>query len=85
MLDSEISRIAAINWRDDYLVKMSDYESLGIQEYWIVDYLGIGGRRYIGNLKQPTLTICTLIDGEYELQQFRGRDRLLSPTFPNLA
>jgi Uma2 family endonuclease len=25
------------------------------------------------------------IDGEYELQPFRGSDRLLSPTFPSLA
>jgi len=65
---------------------MADYESLGIQEYWIVEhYLGIGGRRYIGNLKQPTLTVCTLVDGEYELQQFRGSDRLISPIFPGLA
>jgi len=79
-----VVEVVSTNWRDDYLVKMADYESLGIQEYWIVDYLGIGGRRYIGNPKQPTLTVCTLVEGEYELQQFRGSDRLLSPTFPNL-
>ena len=63
---------------------MSDYESIGIDEYWIIDYLGIGGRRYIGSPKQPTFTVCTLVDGEYEMQQFRGSDRILSVTFPGL-
>ncbi|MGF1460042.1 MAG: Uma2 family endonuclease [Leptolyngbyaceae cyanobacterium] len=77
-----VVEVVSTNWRDDYLVKMADYEALGVQEYWIVDYLGIGGRRYIGNPKQPTLTVCTLVDGEYELQQFRSEDRILSPTFP---
>jgi Uma2 family endonuclease len=79
-----VVEVVSTNWRDDYAVKISDYENLGIQEYWIVDYLGIGGRRYIGNPKRPTLTICTLVDGEYELQQFRGSDRILSPTFFDL-
>jgi Uma2 family endonuclease len=76
--------VVSTNWRDDYLIKMADYESLGIQEYWIVDYLGIGGRRYIGSPKQPTITICNLVDGEYELQQFRGNECIQSPTFPDL-
>ena len=66
------------------LVKMADHESLGIQEYWIVDYLGLGGRRYIGSPKQPTITICNLVDGEYDLQQLRRDDRIQSPTFPEL-
>jgi Uma2 family endonuclease len=47
--------------------------------------LGLGGRRYIGSPKQPTLSVYTLVDGEYEGQQFRGSDRILSPTFPNLT
>jgi Uma2 family endonuclease len=76
--------VTSTNWRTDYLIKLADYEAFGIPEYWIVDYLGIGGRRYIGSPKQPTLTVCTLVDGEYELSQFRGRDRILSVTFPDL-
>ncbi len=71
-------------WRDDYLTKLGDYEALGIQEYWIVDYLGIGGRRYIGSPKQPTLTVCTLVEGEYELKQYRTGDRIVSSAFPSL-
>ncbi|WP_349262733.1 Uma2 family endonuclease [Allocoleopsis sp.] len=76
--------VVSTNWRDDYLVKLADYEAFGIQEYWLADYLGIGGRRYIGSPKQPTFTVCTLVDGEYEMQQFRGSDRIISPTFSEL-
>jgi Uma2 family endonuclease len=42
------------------------YETLGIAEYWIIDYAGLGGIRHIGKPKQPTPTIATLIEGEYE-------------------
>lgn len=79
-----VVEVVSTNWRDDYLMKLGDYEALGIQEYWIVDYLGIGGRRYIGSPKQPTFTVCTLVDGEYEMQQFRGNDHFFSPTFPDM-
>jgi Uma2 family endonuclease len=77
--------VVSTNWRDDYAVKMTDYESLGIQEYWVVDYAGLGGRRFIGNPKQPTLSLCDLVDGEYQITQFRGDELIYSPTFPNLA
>lgn len=77
--------VVSTNWRDDYLFKLADYEALGIQEYWIVDYLGIGGRRYIGSPKQPTFTLCNLVEGEYELQQFRGDAPIISPTLPNFS
>jgi Uma2 family endonuclease len=79
-----ILEVVSSNWQDDYSHKLVDYEALGIPEYWIADYLGIGGRRYIGNPKQPTFTVCVLVEGEYELQQFRGSDRIISPTFPEL-
>jgi Uma2 family endonuclease len=80
-----IVEVVSTNWRDDYFTKLGEYEALGIQEYWIVDYAALGGRRFIGNPKQPTLTVCQLVDGEYELHQFRAGDRLISPTFPDLT
>jgi Uma2 family endonuclease len=80
-----VVEVVSTNWRNDYLIKLADYETLGIQEYWIIDYLGIGGRRYIGSPKQPTFTVCNLVDGEYELQQFRGNDPIISPLFPQLS
>jgi Uma2 family endonuclease len=88
-----IVKVVSTNWQDDYLTKLRDYEALGIPEYWIVDYAALGGRRFIGNPKQPTVSVYTLIDGEYDVQQFREgdslsetlRERILSPTFPDLA
>ncbi|MEM8638863.1 MAG: Uma2 family endonuclease [Cyanobacteria bacterium P01_G01_bin.54] len=80
-----VVEVVSTNWRDDYALKLSDYEGMGIQEYWIIDYLGLGGRRYIGSPKQPTFTVCKLVEGEYELQQFRGSQRILSEIFPDLS
>jgi Uma2 family endonuclease len=80
-----ILEVVSLNWRDDYFKKFADYEALGIQEYWIVDYAALGGRRFLGNPKQPTLFVCSLVDGEYDVQAFRGSDRIFSPTFPELT
>jgi len=58
---------------------------MGIREYWIVDYATFGSKVLIGEDKQPTITIYSLNDeGEYRGQQFRGGDRIYSPTFPDL-
>ncbi len=79
-----IVEVVSTNWRDDYGYKLVDYEALGISEYWIADYLGLGGRRYIGNPKQPTFFVHHLVDGEYQVSQFRGSDKIVSPIFPEL-
>lgn len=76
--------VVSTNWRDDYLTKLRDYEEIGIPEYWIVDYLALGGSRYIGSPKQPTISIYQLIDGEYQVRQFQENDWIESPTFPEL-
>ncbi|MEG4534763.1 Uma2 family endonuclease [Microcoleus sp. D2_18a_D3] len=77
--------VVSTNWRDDYFFKASDYEEMGIPEYWIVDYLGLGGRKFIGNPKQPTLSIYQLVDGEYQVKQFRGSETVESLAFPELS
>jgi Uma2 family endonuclease len=76
--------VVSTNWQDDYLTKLAEYEKLGIPEYWIVDYFGLGGRRYIGNPKRPTISVYQLVDGEYIVSLFRENDRIESPTFPEL-
>ncbi|NEP86184.1 MAG: Uma2 family endonuclease [Okeania sp. SIO2C2] len=76
--------VVSTNWQDDYLIKLAEYERLGINEYWIVDYLGLGGRRYIGDPKQPTISVCNLVESEYAINLFRGQDVVSSPTFPEL-
>jgi Uma2 family endonuclease len=76
--------VVSTNWQDDYAIKQVAYQALGIQEYWIVDYLGLGGRTFIGHPKQPTISVYYLVDGEYDLHQFRGSELIQSPTFPEL-
>ena len=79
-----VIEVVSTNWRDDYAHKMIDYEALSIPEYWIVDYLGLGGSRYIGYPKQPTLSVYQLVDGEYQIKLFRGDERIESAVFPEL-
>jgi Uma2 family endonuclease len=79
-----VIEVVSTNWRDDYHKKLAEYEQMGIVEYWIVDYAGLGGRVFIGNPKQPTISIYYLIDEEYQVSQFRDDDSIISPTFPDL-
>ncbi|MCC5638270.1 Uma2 family endonuclease [Nostoc sp. CHAB 5844] len=79
-----VAEVVSSNWQNDYARKLEDYAVLGIPEYWIADYAGLGGTRHIGKPKQPTLSICRLVNGEYEIQQFRGNQTIVSLTFPNL-
>ncbi|MEM9815297.1 MAG: Uma2 family endonuclease [Cyanobacteria bacterium P01_D01_bin.6] len=80
-----VIEVVSTNWRDDYGKKLVDYEALGIPEYWIVDYLGLGGRRYIGTPKRPTLSIYQLMDDEYQVSQYRGDQPIKSRVFPELS
>lgn len=79
-----IAEVVSSNWQNDYARKVEDYAVLGIPEYWIADYAGLVGTRHIGKPKQPTLSICTLVNGEYEIQQLRGNQTIVSFTFPEL-
>lgn len=79
-----VIEVVSSNWGYDYGHKLIDYEALGIAEYWIVDYLGLGGKRYIGDPKKPTISIYQLVDDEYQVKQFRDNDTLISSIFPDL-
>ena len=79
-----VVEVVSTNWDDDYYTKQGKYEGIGIPEYWVVDYLGLGAKKFTGNPKQPTVSIYQLIDGEYQVTQFRGSDRIVSPTFTEL-
>ncbi len=79
-----IAEVVSSNWQNDYARKVEDYAALGIVEYWIADYAGLGGIRHIGKPKQPTLSVCQLVDEEYTIQQFRGDQTIISATFPHL-
>lgn len=80
-----VIEVVSTNWRDDYRIKLNEYETLGVLEYWIVDYAGLGGGQYIGLPKQPTVTINRLIDGEYQAQQYQGEITIISPLLSQLT
>ncbi len=69
---------------EDYEKKLKEYQALGIPEYWVVDYEGLGAAKHIGFPKAPTLTVHELINGKYQARQFRGHDQIQSHTFRNL-
>ena len=77
--------VVSTNWQDDYELKLAAYESMQIPHYWIVDYAGLGGVRHLGKPKRPTLTVCTLVDGEYEVARLRDQEQIVSTVFPELA
>ncbi|MGB7085307.1 MAG: Uma2 family endonuclease [Phormidesmis sp.] len=83
-----VVEVVSSNWQDDYERKLPAYEAVGISEYWIVDYAGLGGVRQIGRPKQPTLTVCTLVEDEYEVSRIRTGEKMpvgLSPEFGAIA
>ena len=79
-----VVEVVSTNWQNEYARKVEDYALFGVPEYWIVDYLGLGGREYIGKPKQPTITICTLVEDDYQKQLFRSDALLVSSIFPGL-
>ena len=79
-----VVEVVSTNWENDYARKVEEYALFGIPEYWIVDFRGLGGVAYIGRPKQPTITVCTLANEDYQQQQFRLTDEIVSSLFPEL-
>lgn len=79
-----VAEVVSTNWQDDYARKIEEYAFLEIPEYWIIDFRALGGIQFIGNPKQPTLTICQLINGVYQQQKYRLGESITSPLFPDL-
>ena len=79
-----IAEVVSTNWQNDYARKVEDYALSSVPEYWITDYLGLGGRDYIGVPKQPTLTVCQLEGDRFQKRLFRQDDNVCSVLFPEL-
>ncbi len=58
---------------EDYRAKRSEYDILEIPEYWIVDPLS------------EQITIFVAEDGLYTPHEFRGEEKIQSPTFRSLS
>ena len=79
-----IVEVVSTNWETDYARKVEEYALLGIPEYWIVDYRGLGGVVFIGKPKQPTFTVCQLIGEDYIQKKYRLGEFIKSSLFPSL-
>lgn len=79
-----VVEVVSTNWEVDYIDKLDEYQRLGIPEYWIVDYLAVGSRDLIGDPKQPTVSVYQLVEGQYQVNQFRGNEQIISAIFPEL-
>ncbi len=79
-----VVEVVSTNWETDYARKVEEYALLGIPEYWIADYRGLGGIAFIGKPKQPTFTVYQLIGEEYQQTQYRLGQLIQSPLLPNL-
>ena len=82
-----VVEVTSSNWQNDYARKAEDYAEMGIKEFWIVDYLGFGGKSYIGYPKQPTFSIYELDDRRPIYRSpnlYRDSDVIQFPAFPNL-
>ncbi|MGQ4646593.1 Uma2 family endonuclease [Lyngbya aestuarii] len=56
----------------DYRFKRSEYGAIGIPEYWIVDPA------------EEKVTVLLLVEGLYEETEYRGAEKIISQTFPEL-
>ncbi len=65
-----VVEVVNTNWETDYARKVEEYALLGIPEYWIVDYRSLGGVAFIGKPKQPTFTVCQLVEDSYIQEQY---------------
>lgn len=79
-----VVEVVSTNWETDYARKIEEYALLGIPEYWIADFRGLGGTAFIGRPKQPTFTVCQLNGDEYRQRQFGLGEDIVSPLFPAL-
>ena len=79
-----VVEVVSTNWETDYARKLEEYALLGIPEYWIADFRGLGGTAFIGKPKQPTFTVCRLRGDDYQQAQYRLGETIMSPLLPGL-
>lgn len=65
-----VVEVVSTSWENDYARKVEEYALMEIPEYWIVDFRGLGGIRFIGDPKQPTITVNQRVGRFYEQQLF---------------
>jgi len=79
-----VVEVVSTNWENDYARKVEEYALRGIDEYWMIDFRGLGEIRFIGDPKQPTFTVNRRSGKLYDQQRFRLSEQIVSPLFPEL-
>ncbi len=76
-----VVEVISTNWKDDYQEKFSPYQAVGILEYWMLDTALSKIRN--PDMVVPTISVCTLVNGRYQVEQYTGDRAIRSRLFPN--
>ena len=79
-----IVEIASGNWSTDLVDKQEEYEAIGIDEYWIVDYRGQIPEKYCQRGKGKKVIILKLFNGLYQKAEYLEGEVVPCFTFPDL-
>ena len=60
------------NYKRDYEVKPQQYAAIAVPEYWIIDR------------DREWIKVGVLNDSTYQFETFRGNEKIISPTFPDV-
>ncbi|MEL7069415.1 MAG: Uma2 family endonuclease [Cyanobacteria bacterium J06581_3] len=79
-----VVEIASGNWSTDLVDKQEEYEALGVNEYWIVDYRGQIPGKYCQRGKGKKVIVLKLFDGLYQKAEYLEGEVVPCFTFPDL-
>ena len=74
--------VVSNNWKDDYLEKFELYQKAGVGEYWILDARLVQACN--PEIVVPTFSVCTLINGKYQVERYIDDQPIRSRLFPTL-
>ncbi|MDY6780981.1 MAG: Uma2 family endonuclease [Cyanobacteriota bacterium] len=80
-----IVEIASYNWSTDLIDKQKEYQSLGVPEYWIVDYRGHIPAKHCLRGKGKKVIVLTLDGKQYRRSEYLEGENIPCQTFPDLT
>jgi len=80
-----IVEIASSNWSTYLIDKQEEYLSLGVPEYWIIDYRGQIPAKYCLREKGKKVIVLKLENDDYQRSEYFEGETIPCQTFPNLT
>jgi Uma2 family endonuclease len=68
----------------DHRYKLADYESLGISECWIINYLPLDDVSLFDGSRVPNVSVYRVSNGKFVLRCFQGNELIISDVFPEM-